>query len=346
MSNTDNIRRMYSKITAPEDAVAKCLEFDESKRVVKFPVKRVVAIAACISILFAVAIPASSYIIQNGFGAVQNYGEEIQGDYPHKIDSFYTEIGESSLLVTEGSKLSDTHQGLEVKVDEAYYDGFFMYLSFVGEYNSDSENIDRFFYEGFDNYIMIDGEYIKADLTGYSFSLFNSDEGFGGVLGFIYPYNKQNTEVKINIPMLQVLGKSDDAEGNHKVLGEINEAFELDFAVRKSASSVLVYNAEGNREEVSVLGVTASKGGICVEIFVPEEVEAKKVGIVATVENQHGESAGFILGNSEETEGGYISKLYFEPVGGEVLNVAVYDKNNIDAGKLAEFRCFLTNNEL
>lgn len=341
MSKTDDIRRMYGGITAPEDAVLKCLDIDESKRVVKFPAKRIIAIAACIGILLGLAIPASARIVKNGFGATQRYGEEIQSNYPHKVDTLYTEIDGSSLLVTEGSSLSDSHQGLELKVDEAYYDGAFMYISFVGQYDKSLEGIDRFCYEGHDDYICIDGEYVKADLSGYSFALLNSGDGLGGVLGFIYPYDRENAEVQINIPNLKILGTEEDAEGNNEVIGEIGEAFVLDFAVKKSAPSTLVYNAESSREEVSVLGVTASKGGICVEIFVPQEMVDSKAGIIASVENESGERAGFIMGKIEETEGGVIRRQYFTPLEGEALDVAVYDKNNMDAGNLAEFGCII-----
>ncbi len=341
MSKTDDIRRMYGGITAPQDAVARCLELEKSKETLKFPVKRVVAIAACIAVLLAVAVPACASIIKNGFGATQSYGEEVQSGYPHKTDTFYSEIGSSSLLVTEGSKLSDSHEGLEVKVDEAYFDGAFMYISFVGEYDKSLEGVDRFCYVDHEDYIMIDGEYVKADLSGYSFALLNSDRGLGGVLGFIYPYDRENLEVKINIPKLQIRSTEEDAEGNNEVIGEIDEAFELNFAVKKSAPSTLVYNAQAGREEVSVLGVTASKGGICVEIFIPAEVAESKAGIISTVENEQGEHAGFIMGKYEETEGGFVLRQYFAPIEGEELNVTVYDKNNMDAGKLAEFGCML-----
>lgn len=340
MSKTDDIRRMYGKITAPQDAVEKCLEIADNRKILKFPVKRVVAIAACLGILLAVAIPVAADKLAGGFSATQQYGEEIQSSYPYKTDTFYKEIDSSSLLVTEGSKLYDTHQGLKVKVDEVYYDGAFMYISFVGEYDKSLEGVDRFFYEGFEDYILIDGEYVKADLSGYNFSLFNSEESLGGVLGFICPYDKENLEVEINIPRLQILGTEEDVEGNNEVMGKINESFELRFAVKKSAPSTLVYNAEASREEVSVLGVTVSKGGICVEIFVPLEVAESKAGIIATVENQQGEGAGFILGKSEETEGGFVLRQYFAPLEGKALDVAVYDKNNMDAG--GNFPCVLT----
>ncbi|MBQ8795577.1 MAG: DUF4179 domain-containing protein [Clostridia bacterium] len=336
MSNTDDIRKMYGKITAPQEAVEKCLEI-EKRKTLKFPGKRVVAIAACLGILLAVAIPVAADKLAGGFGITQDYGEKIQSSYPHKTDTFYKEIDSSSLLVTEGSKLSDSHQGLEVRVDEAYFDGAFMYISFVGEYDKALDGIDRFCYEGYDNYISIDGEYVRADLSGYSFSLFNSGEGLGGVLGFIYPYDRENAEVKINIPGLKIRGIGE----NNEVIGEIDESFELSFAVKKSAPSTLVYNANASREEVSVLGVTSSKGGVCVEIFVPQEAVDSKAGIIASVENESGERAGFIMGKVEETEGGIIRRQYFAPIEGEALDVAVYDKNNMDAGKLAELRCML-----
>ncbi len=341
MSKTDDIRRMYGGITAPDDAVAKCLELEKNKKIVKFPVKRAIVIAACLVLVLAVAISVSAHISIKGFDAAQSYGEKIQSEYPHKTDTFYKEIDGSSLLVTEGSKLTDSHEGLEIAVDEAYYDGAFMYISFVGEYDKSLKGVDRFSYEDHEDYICIDGEYVKADLSGYSFALLNSDEGLGGVLGFIYPYDRENAEVKINIPGLKIRGTEEDAQGNPEVIGEIDEAFELSFAVKKSAPSALVYNAQASREEVSILGVTASKGGICVEIFIPQEVVDSKAGIIASVENESGERAGFIMGKVEETEGGVIRRQYFAPLEGEALDVSVYDKNNMDAGKLAEFGCML-----
>lgn len=337
MSKTDDIRRMYAGITVPQDAVMKCLDIDNGKRVIKFPVKRVVAIAACLAVLLGFMIPAGANVIKNGFDATQQYGEKAGREYPHKVDTLYKEIDGSSLLVTDGSKLSDSHQGLEIKVDEAYFDGAFMYVSFTGEYDESLEGIDRFFYDGYENYIMIDGRDAKADLSGYSFAIFNSGEGLGGVLGFICPYDRDNLEVEINIPKIQILGVEEDTQGNNEVIGEINESFELSFAVKKSAPSALVYNAEASDSQVSILGLTASKGGVCVEIFVPAEVAESEAGIISTVKNEQGESAGFILGNREETEGGFVLRQYFAPIEGETLNVSVYDKNNMNLGELTVF---------
>lgn len=327
MSNTDNIRKMYGRITAPEDAVNKCLGIEESKKVVKFPVKRVIAFAACLCILLAVAIPVGANKIMTAFEGVEDYGSKLNP----KTELYLKEIGESSLLVTEGSKLSDEAQGLAVKVEEAYFDGAYLYLSFTGNYNGDIKDIDRFTYNGFDDYIKVNGEFVKADLTGYSFSLFSTEDGFAGTLGIIYPSVEENLEVEINIPYLEVQNT------DYQVINEINKSFNFSFYVKKSAPSALVYNGNASREEVSVLGVTASKGGVCVEIFVPEELEVKKSGIVSIVTDENSSALHFILGNREETDGGYIHKHYFEPAKGKVLDIAVYDKNNMDAGVLVEF---------
>lgn len=325
MSNTDTIRKMYSKITAPEDAVANCFCIEGSKKVIKFPVKRVIAVAACLSILLAVAVPVGANKIMTALEGVEEYGSQ----FPQKTETYLKEIGSSSLLVTKGSKLSAKAHGLEVKVEEAYFDGAYLYLSFAGHYNGDSENIDRFAYNGYDDYIKVNGEFVKADITGYNFSLFNTQDGFAGTLGFIYPTTQDNLEVEINIPYLEVCNT------DYETFDCINESFNFSFYVKKSAPSTLVYNANASTEEVSVLGVTASKGGVCVEIFVPEEIENKKAGIASVVKDEQGNSLYFILGNREETEGGYIRKHYFEPARGTMLNVAVYDKNNMDAGMLA-----------
>lgn len=320
MSNTDNIRKMYSKITAPEDAIKNCLTI-ESEKVVKFPAKRVIAIAACVAVLLAVAVPVGANKILSGFDAVDKYGEQ----YPQKTDFKLNEISGSSLLVTEGDKLTALHQGLEISVEEAYFDGAFMYISFAGNYNGEHSNIDRFFYEGFDEYIRIDNEPQKAELTGYSFSLFENEGSFAGVLGFIYPYDKENLEVEINIPYLQVL-----KDGTMEVMDTIKESFSFNFSVKKSFPDLLVYNSENSREEVSVVGVTSSLGGVAVEIFVPEEVEVSKAGVVAAVTDSQGKGLNFILGNREKTEGGYIHKHYFEPTDSNVIDVIVYDKNDTD----------------
>ena len=325
MSNTDNIRKMYSKITAPEDAVNKCLEIGESKKVVKIPVKRIIAIAACLSILLAVAIPVGANKIMSAFEGVEEYGSQ----FDTKTQPYLKEIGESSLLVNEGSKLSSEAQGLDVTVEEAYFDGAYLYLSFAGNYSGNVKDVDRFTCNGSDYYIKVNGEFVKADITGYSFSLFNTEDGFAGTLGIIYPSVEENLEVEINIPYLEVQNT------DYEAIDKINENFDFNFSVKKSAPSVLVYNADASREEVSVLGVTASKGGVCVEIFVPEDYVANKTNIVSTVADEQGNSLCFILGNREKTGGGYIHKHYFEPAKGEVIDIAVYDKNNIDSGAVA-----------
>lgn len=327
MSNTDNIRKMYGRITAPEDAVSNCLCIEENKKVVKFPVKRIIAIAACLCILLAVAVPVGANKIMTAFEGVENYGSQFN----IKTEPYLKEIGESSLLVTDGSKLSASAQGLKVKVEEAYFDGAYLYLSFIGNYSGDSEDIDRFTYTEPDDYIKVNGEFVKADITGYSFSLFNTEDGFAGTLGLIYPTVKENLEVQINIPYLEVQNT------DYVTFDQINESFNFNFYVKKSAPSTLVYNGDASREELSILGVTASKGGVCVEIFVPEEYEVKKSGIITLVKDEQGNSLYFILGKREPVEGGYIYKHYFEPAKGTVLDISLYDKNNMDAGALAIF---------
>lgn len=327
MSNTDNIRKMYGRITAPEDAVANCICIEESKKVRKFPVKRVIAIAACLSILLAVAVPVGANKIMTAFEGVEEYGSQ----FPQKTETYLKEIGESSLLVTEGSKLSASAQGLEVKVEEAYFDGAYLYFAFAGSYNRDSENIDRFTYTEPDDYIKVNGEFVKADITGYSFSLFNTEDGFAGTLGIIYPSVEENLEVEINIPYLEVQNT------DYQVVDQINESFNFSFYVKKSAPSTLVCNANASMEELSILGVTASKGGVCVELFVPEEYKIKKSGIMTSVKDEQGNSLYFILGIRELAEGGYIYKHYFEPAKGKMIDIVVYDKNNMDLGELASF---------
>lgn len=328
MSNTDNVRKMYSKITAPEDAVRKCLAIEESKKVIKFPVKRVIAIAACIAVLLAVAIPVGANKIMTAFEGVEEYGSQ----FPQKTENYYKELSDSSLVVTEGSKLYSKAQDLEIKAEEAYFDGEYLYLSFAGNYSGEVKGIDRFTYQGFDDYIKINGEFVTADITGYSFSLFNTDGGFAGTLGLIYPSVDENLEVEINIPYLQVI-----KDGTMEVMHTIDASFSFNLNVKKNFPALLVYNSESSREEVSVMGVTSSKGGVCVEIFVPEEVKVKKAGIVSTVTDENGNSLHFILGNREETEGGYICKHYFEPSNGDMVDIFVYDKNNIDSGALTTF---------
>lgn len=323
MSNTDNIRKMYSKIIAPEDAIKSCLDI-ENKKVVKFPVKRVVALAACLSVLLAVAIPVGANKIYTAFEGVEEYGSQ----YPQKTVNYYRELDESSLLITEGSKLTASAHGLTVKVQEAYFDGAYLYISFAGEYEN-AEGIDRFFYNGSDGYVKINGEFVKADITGYSFSLFNSEAGFAGVLGFIYPTIDENLEVEINIPYLEAV------DADFKVIDTIDKSFDFSFCVKKSAPSTLVYNGNASKEEVSFMGLTASKGGVCVEIFVPES--EKQTSLVSVVTDEKGNNLGFILGNREKTEGGYILKHYFEPSEAEVLSVSVYDKNNMEKGALTVF---------
>lgn len=324
MSNTDNIRKMYSKITAPDDAVKKCLEINESKKVLKFPVKRVVAIAACAAVLLAVAIPVGASKIYDAFSAVESYGEQFE-TYKSTSISF-NPLSENSLKVTEGDKLTSSAEGLSITVDKAYYGGEFIYISFVGDYIGEFKNAERFDYtwqEGAGAFLIDGEEYVPY--SNCMFSLYKSEGRFAGVLSFTYPYDREELNLKINMPYLDASLQDSD-----EPLGRIESGFSFDFTVQKSYPDVLVYNADADTEGVYVQGVTSSLGGVVVELFVPEEVELSKAGIVAAVADSEGNGLDFILGEREKTEGGYIHKQYFTPTESDRVNVAVYDKNDTD----------------
>ena len=322
MSNTDKLRKMYSEISAPENAVKACLDIPQNaQKTVHFPYKKAILIAASIALVLAVAIPVGAGRIRSAFGAVDDYGSQ----FPQKTQSNYSIIDSNSAYATEGDKLSAAASGLEISIDKVYYDGAFVYLSFLGNYSGDFTNIDRFIYSDSADFVTIDGEPVKAELTNYSFCLLESEGSFGGVLGFIYPYDKEELSVKVDIPYLEALSK-DDME----VAGMVKGEFSLSFKALKSAPSVLVYNAESTDTEVSVLGVTSSQGGICVEIFVPQEILDKKAGILSVVETEDGTTADFILGKRDIINGGYILKQYFSPVNSDTISVYVYDKNDTD----------------
>lgn len=325
MSNTDNMRKMYSKITAPEDAVRKCLEIEESQKVIKFPVKRVIAIAACIGILLAVAIPVGASKIYDAFSAVESYGEQFE-TYKSPSISF-NPLSENSLKVTEGDKLTSSGEGLSITVDKAYYGGEFIYISFTGDYSGEFKNAERFDYtwEEKSHTFLIDGEeYIPY--SNCMFSLYKSEGRFAGVLSFTYPYDREELNVKINLPYLDA-----SLQGSDEPLGRIESNFSFDFTMMKSYPDVLLYNADANKDTVCVQGVISSLGGVVVEIFVPAEVEVSEAGIVAAVTDSAGKGLNFILGEREKTEGGYVHKQYFEPTDSEVVNVTVYDKNDTDS---------------
>ncbi len=335
MSNTDKLRKMYSAVNAPEDAVRACLDIPEkAKKTVCFPVKKVVLIAACLILALAVAIPVGANRIRSAFGVTEDYGKQ----YPSKVTPYYSDIDSESLIISSGDKTTSSAEGLQISIDKAYYDGAYVYLSFAGDYSGEYTDIDRFFCGDSEGFVTIDGEPQKADLTNDSFCLFESDGTFGGVMGFIYPYDKEELSVQVEIPYLQVWDKE-----SQEVKGVIDEEFSLSFKAKKSAPSVLVYNAESSKEEVSVLGVTSSQGGICVEIFVPQEISDKKAGVVSVVEEQNGTALGFILGNREKTEEGVILRQYFSPAESDVISVYVYDKNDTDG--CGNSPCLLTSFE-
>lgn len=319
MSNTDNIRKMYSKITAPEDAIKNCLTI-ESKKVVKFPAKRVIAIAACICIFLAVAIPVGATKIYDAFSAVEDYGKQFE---TYKSTSLlFNPISENSLKVTEGNKLTSSAEGLNISVDKAYYDGEFIYVSFIGDYNGEFKNAERFDYtwkEGL-NAFLIDGEeYVPY--PNCTFSLYKSEGRFAGVLSFIYPYDKEELNVKINLPYLDA-----GVQGGDEPLGRIESDFSFDFTMQKSYPEVLVYNAEADKNSVCVQGVTSSLGGVKIELFVPEEL--KGTNVIAAVTDGQGKSLGFISGERENTQGGQIHIQYFEPTESDVVNITVYSKTD------------------
>ncbi len=335
MSNTDNLRKMYSAVNAPEDAVRACLDIPErAKKTANFPIKRAILIAACLIIVLAVAIPVGANRIRSAFEVTEDYGKQ----YPLKVTPYYSNIDSESLIVSSGDKTTSSAEGLQISVEKVYYDGSFVYLSFAGDYSGEYTDIDRFFCGDTQGFVTIDGEPQKADLTNYSFCLFESDGTFGGVMGFIYPYDKEELSIQVEIPYLQVWDKE-----TQEVKGVIDEEFSLSFKAKKSAPSLLVYNAESSKEEVSVLGVTSSQGGICVEIFVPQEISDKKAGVVSVVEEQDGSTLGFILGNRENTEEGAILRQYFEPAESDAISIYVYDKNDTDG--CGNSPCFLTSFE-
>lgn len=324
MSNTDKIGKMYSEITAPEDAVKKCLEIGESKKVIKIPARRVIAIAACVCLLLAVAIPVGATKIYDAFSAVESYGEQFE---THKATSlFFNPISENSLKVTEGDKLTSSGEGLSIAVDKAYYGGEFIYISFTGDYSGKFKNAERFDYtweEGADAFLIDNEEYVPY--SNCMFSLYKSEGRFAGVLSFTYPYDKEELNVKINLPYLDASLQDSD-----EPLGRIESDFTFSFTVGKSYPDVLVYNADTNNDKVCVQGVTSSLGGVTVEIFVPVEVENSEAGVVAAVTDSKGKSLSFISGEREKAEGGYIHKQYFEPTEDDVIDVTVYDKNDAD----------------
>lgn len=335
MSNTDKLRNMYSEMNAPEDAVRACLDIPQkAHRTVNFPIKRAIVIAACFILILAVAIPVCANKIRSAFEVTEDYGEQ----YPSKVKPYYSKIDNESLIVTSGDKLTVSAEGLEISVDKVYYDGAYVYLSFSGNYSGEYTNVDRFFCDDTQGFVTIDGETQKADLTNYSFSLFESDGVFGGVMGFIYPYDKEELSIGVDIPYLKVLDKD-----TKEIVGTIHEKFSFNFKAQKSAPSVLVYNSESSKEDVSVLGVTSSQGGICVEIFVPQEVVDKKAGVVSVVEDQDGSTIGFILGNRDKTDEGVILRQYFRPAESDKISIYVYDKNDID--HCGNSPCLLTSFE-
>lgn len=318
MSNTDNIRKMYSKITAPEDAVKTCLEINESKKVVKFPVKRVVAIAACAAVLLAVAIPVGASKIYDAFSAVESYGEQFE---TYKSSSIlFNPLSENSLKVTEGDKLTSSAEGLSITVDKAYYGGEFIYISFVGDYSGEFKNAERFDYtwEEGTRTVLIDGEeYLPY--TNCAFSLYKSEGRFAGVLSFTYPYDREELNIKINLPYLDASFQDSD-----EPLGRIESGFSFNFTVQKSYPDVLVYNADASAEGVYVRGVTSSLGGVKVELFVPEEL--KDTNVIAAVTDGQGKTLGYISGEREAAEGGRLYNQYFEPTESDVINITVYSK--------------------
>lgn len=324
MSNTDNIRKMYSNITAPEDAVKACLEIEKNTKTVKFPVKRIIAIAACVAVLLAIAIPVGAVKIYDAFSAVESYGKQYEIEKSPSL--LFGSISENSLKVTEGSKLSENAEGLEISVDKAYYDGSFIFISFIGKYEGEFKNAERFDYtiQEDDRAFLIEGE----EYVPYSncmFSLYKSEGKFAGVLSFTYPYNKEEMNVKINLPYLDASLQNEDTP-----LGRIESDFSFDFIIEKSYPDLLVYNAEADKSSVCVQGVTSSLGGVAVEIFVPEEVELSGAGIISAVADSEGKNLSFILGEREKTEGGYIHKQYFEPTESNTVDITVYDKNDVD----------------
>ena len=321
MINRNSISRMYSQITASDESVKRCLECTQKQNTVRFPVKRILLAAACITLIMAIMIPivgASEHF--SPYKALDEYSKTLP--YPEKQSSDNTLLYNSSSSA-EGEVTSARAQGLEITACESYFDGSMVCLSFAGEYSGEYENAFRFDYTDTQaEEFIVDGESVMP-LYSASFFLLKTDDKFSGVLRLPCDSKKDEIDVNICIPYLEV---SDE----ESVLGILDGEFNFSLTIPRSDEDVLTYTGMEISDDVYIQEIASSPAGFKLVCFVPDSKYSEGANIQALITDENGEYIRIIEGMNIETESGTRKILRCEATTASLVNVTLYDKNNTD----------------
>lgn len=316
-----DIINVYSGISAPDSAVEKCLEMDSKSRIVRFPAKRIIAIAACVALLLvAVAVPVCADRLFNAFDEIEDYSETLP--YSEKAVGDYSNVSANSNKLPIGIK-TDNIEGMVITAQEAYYDGKTAYISFIGEYEGKYGSAERFSYLCGENEatVTVDGSSVMP--SNCEFSLLKTGDTFAGLLGIPYDSNEDSIAVNICMPYLE-------AYSGDTSLGRIYGDFSFEIAVEKSYDAALAFYGEDKGNELYIHSVTSVPSGLEVVFFVPDSIEHSGAGIVPAVSDENGEGLEMIEGTRELVSSGCLHRFLFEPTESEIIDVALIDKNNVD----------------
>lgn len=337
MKSKDNISRMYSEITPSKDSVEKCLECMQTRRFVRFPVKKVLIFAACVTLLMAMLITTvGASKLFNAYDSLDEYSKTLP--YPEKQGADNSLLNQNSAFAT-GEKITAEAQGLKITAQKSFYDGTMVCVSFVGEYDGEYKDAFRFDYtdteEGEE--FLIEGESVRP-MYQASFYMLRTEEKFSGILRLPFDSEKDNVSVEITIPYLQVSDEDDN------VLGELCGDFNFNLTAEKSKEGILTYAGNEADDEIYIHKIVSSSAGLKLTYFVPDSRFSKTADIHSYIANEKSNAANIqpiitdengtpvklIEGRTEEADGGKYRIWRCEVTTSDTLDVILYDKNDTD----------------
>ena len=319
MTDKEAIKIMYSKISASEKAIKNCIEMERRKRMIRFPMKKTFAIAVCIVILItAIAIPVVAYKSYRAYDDMEAYRNTLL--YSDKVEGF-NKISENSISLPTTAR-TEKIEGLTLVAQEAFYDGELIYISFTGEYDGEFKAADRFVYH-YEKIaaFQVDGNSIVPN-ANHEFYVMKTENGFSGVLGLPYSSDKENLNVKISMPYLEVYSQDE-------IIGRIDGNFCFALNVEKTCDA-FSFADTGSEKDIYIQSLVSAPSGTKLVFYVPRSIEESDANIIPLVTDEEGNSIGFIEGVRENTETGTLHIVRLESSNAKKVNVYLIDKNNID----------------
>ena len=197
-----------------------------------------------------------------------------------------------------------------------------MYISFTGEYEGEFKTAERFVYQSEESAaFQVDGNNV-IPYTNYEFYVMKTENGFSGVLGLPYSSDKDNVNVKISMPYLEVYVQD-------KIIGRIEGDFCFDLNVEKTFDT-LSFTDTGSAEDIYIQSIVSAPGGTKLVFYVPYSIEGSGANIIPLVTDEEGNGLEFIEGVRENTESGMLHIVRLESTDAQKVNVYLIDKNNVD----------------